>query len=131
MTWCRRRESEYSGLLKTRSLLIFRDAKNAENCQIAPNWNVSGTRDFQISFQFCEVFLNEERSQTAPIDLNHRTRYTGPPGHFTCPAALNVQVDYFRVRRKPSRIDATRGDHFLQADLLGTYLDRDREFVWH
>jgi hypothetical protein len=35
-------------LLKTRNLLIFRDAKNAENCQIAPNWNVSGTRDFDL-----------------------------------------------------------------------------------
>jgi hypothetical protein len=46
--------SEYSGLLKTRNLLIFRDAKNAENVKIAPNWNVSGTRDFQPTGQFCE-----------------------------------------------------------------------------
>ena len=30
-------ESEYSGVLKTRKLLIFRDAKNAENGKIAPN----------------------------------------------------------------------------------------------
>ena len=29
--------SEYSGVLKTRKLLIFRDAKNAENGKIAPN----------------------------------------------------------------------------------------------
>src|SRR6266403_5943440 len=40
-------ESEYSAVLKTRNLLIFRDAQNAENGKIAPNWNVSGTRDFQ------------------------------------------------------------------------------------
>jgi len=31
-------ESEYSRILKTRKLLIFRDAKNAENVEIAPNW---------------------------------------------------------------------------------------------
>jgi hypothetical protein len=37
-------ESEYSGVLKTRKLLIFRDAKNAEHGKIAPNWNVSGTQ---------------------------------------------------------------------------------------
>jgi hypothetical protein len=36
--------SEYSGVLKTRNLLIFRDAQNVENGEIAPNWNVSGTR---------------------------------------------------------------------------------------
>jgi hypothetical protein len=54
-------ESEYSGLLKTRNLLIFRDAQNAENDKIAPNWNVSGTRDFQpachISFSGNYVIL--------------------------------------------------------------------------
>jgi hypothetical protein len=38
-------ESEYSWLLKAHKLLIFRDAKNAENRKIAPNWNVSGTLD--------------------------------------------------------------------------------------
>jgi len=42
----RRGESEYSRVLKTRNLLIFRDAKNAENGKIAPNWNASGTRTF-------------------------------------------------------------------------------------
>ncbi len=54
--WWRRGEWEYSGLLKTRKLLIFRDAKNAGCGKIAPNWNVSGTRVFQFSFQFSEVF---------------------------------------------------------------------------
>jgi hypothetical protein len=34
-------ESEYSAVLKTRNLLIFRDGQNAENGEIAPNWNVS------------------------------------------------------------------------------------------
>lgn len=39
-------ESEYSAVFKTRNLLIFRVAQNAENCKITPNWNVSGTRNF-------------------------------------------------------------------------------------
>jgi len=47
--WWRRGESEYSSVLKTRNLLIFRDAQNAENGEIAPNWNVSGTRDFSFA----------------------------------------------------------------------------------
>jgi hypothetical protein len=34
-------------VLKTRNLLILRDAKNAQNSKIAPNWNVSGTRKFR------------------------------------------------------------------------------------
>src|SRR5882724_8129819 len=53
-------ESEYSGVLKTRNLLIFPDAKNAENCKIELNCNVSGTRDFQLAGQFCE----EDRTST-------------------------------------------------------------------
>jgi len=43
--------------IENMQLLIFRNAKNAEHGKIAPNWNVSGTRDFQFSCQFCEVFL--------------------------------------------------------------------------
>jgi hypothetical protein len=39
----------YSGLLKTRKLLISRPAKNAKYHEIALNWNVSGTRDFHLS----------------------------------------------------------------------------------
>jgi hypothetical protein len=35
--------------LKTRNLLIFRDAQNAKSGKIAPNWNVSGTRDFSFA----------------------------------------------------------------------------------
>jgi hypothetical protein len=31
--------------LKTRNLLILLYAQNARNAEIAPNWNVSGTRD--------------------------------------------------------------------------------------
>jgi len=42
--------------IENMQLLIFRNAKNAEHGKIAPNWNVSGTRDFQFSCQFCEVF---------------------------------------------------------------------------
>ncbi len=43
-------ESERSGLLKTRKLLFFRDAQNAENGEIALIWNVSGTWTFQPCF---------------------------------------------------------------------------------
>jgi hypothetical protein len=34
-------------------------------------------------------------------------------------ALCRHQVDYFRVARHPSRVDAKRGDHFLQADFPG------------
>jgi hypothetical protein len=44
-------ESEYLALLKTSTLLIFRDGQNAENGKIAANWNVSGTRDFSFPKQ--------------------------------------------------------------------------------
>jgi hypothetical protein len=44
-------ESKYLAVLKTRNLLIFRDGQNAENGKIAPNWNVSGTRDFSFPKQ--------------------------------------------------------------------------------
>jgi len=44
--WWRRGESEYPAVLKTRNLLSFRDAQNAESDEIALDWNVSGTRDF-------------------------------------------------------------------------------------
>src|SRR5712664_3477628 len=43
LEWWRRGESEYSGLLKTHNLFIFRNAKNERNGEIALNWNVSGT----------------------------------------------------------------------------------------
>jgi hypothetical protein len=43
--------SEYSAILKTGNLLIFRDAQNAENTKSAPNWNGSGTRDFSFARQ--------------------------------------------------------------------------------
>jgi len=35
--------------LKTRNLLILPVAQNAENGEIALNWNVSGTRDFSFA----------------------------------------------------------------------------------
>jgi hypothetical protein len=65
-------ESEYSGLLKTRNLLIFRDAKNAENCQIAPNWNVSGTRDFQF---YSPIFVEFPRSEKDLKPLSRPARW--------------------------------------------------------
>jgi hypothetical protein len=33
-----------------------------------------------------------------------------------CPRLSYKQMDCFRVARNPSRVDAKRGDHFLQAD---------------
>jgi hypothetical protein len=45
-------------------------------------------------------------------------------------SVLMSQVDYFRLARNPSRTDAQRGDHFLQADLyIQTYRYRSREDV--
>jgi hypothetical protein len=35
-------------VLKTRNLLVFRDAKNAEHGKIATNWNVTGTREVRL-----------------------------------------------------------------------------------
>src|SRR5208282_2781800 len=45
----RRGESEIDGALKTRNLLILPVTQNAENGEIALNWNVSGTRDFSFA----------------------------------------------------------------------------------
>jgi hypothetical protein len=63
--------------LKTRNLLIFRDAQNVENGKIAPNWNVSGTRDFQpachISFSGNYVILLSDLAHCLP------TSQTGSP----------------------------------------------------
>jgi hypothetical protein len=58
----RRGESEYSGLLKTRNLLISRDAKNAENGKIAPNWNVSGTRRISKAARISRLFFCTRRA---------------------------------------------------------------------
>jgi len=50
--------------------LIFRDAQNVENGKIAPNWNVSGTRDFQpachISFSGNYVILLSDLAYCLP-----------------------------------------------------------------
>jgi hypothetical protein len=40
-------ESECAWPLILRNLFKNRDAKNAKNCEIASNWNVSGTRIFR------------------------------------------------------------------------------------
>jgi len=47
--WWRRGESEYSAVLKTRKLLKNEQAQNSKNAEIAPNWNVSGTREDRAS----------------------------------------------------------------------------------
>src|SRR6476660_5670219 len=53
----RRGESESSGLLKIRNLLKNRNAQNALASEIAPNWNVSGTRVFRCNTRIFDSFL--------------------------------------------------------------------------
>ena len=61
----RRGESEYSEVLKTRKLLKNRRARKSKNAEIAPNWNVSGTRDFAERFREPkEQSSLEDRSST-------------------------------------------------------------------
>jgi len=57
VAWWRLGESEYSGLLKTRNLLKNPDAQNALVSEIAPNWNVSGTRVFRCNTRILDSFL--------------------------------------------------------------------------
>src|ERR1700722_2289476 len=56
-------ELEYSRGSRTCKLLIFQDAKNAQNGRIAPNWNVSGTR----TFTFCLHKLRHAFATTCKI----------------------------------------------------------------
>jgi hypothetical protein len=41
--------------IETRKLLQNGRAQKSKNAEIAPNWNVTGTRDFLISFYFDEA----------------------------------------------------------------------------
>jgi hypothetical protein len=66
--------------LKTRKLLIFRDAQNAENGKIAPNWNASGTRVFVVTPEFSIRSLRSlMRTTKAPIQRSIFER-SNPPG---------------------------------------------------
>jgi hypothetical protein len=65
--WVEAGESGYLEVLKTRNLLIFRDAKNAEHGKIAPNWNVSGTRGFRFSCPTVSL-LRYLRAADSPTD---------------------------------------------------------------
>jgi hypothetical protein len=57
-------ESKQIVVLKTRNLLIFRDAQNAKNSKNAANWNVSGTQP-----QAARTI----RWSTCPISASYRT----------------------------------------------------------
>jgi hypothetical protein len=46
-------ESEYAVALKIHKLLKKRVAQNAQNAEIGPNWNVSGTWKFRLPATFC------------------------------------------------------------------------------
>jgi len=61
-------ESEYSALLKTRNLLIFRDAQNAGIGKIATSWNESGTRDFFTSVAN-EIGLSDTKARPKRSNL--------------------------------------------------------------
>ena len=64
LQWWRRGESEQIVVLKTRNLLIFRDAQNANNSKNAANWNVSGTQP---------QAARTSRWSTCPISASYRT----------------------------------------------------------
>jgi hypothetical protein len=64
LQWWRRGESEQIVVLKTRNLLIFRDAQNAKNSKNAANWNVSGTQP---------QAARTSRWSTCPISASYRT----------------------------------------------------------
>jgi hypothetical protein len=80
-------ESECKALLKTHNLLIFRHAKNAEHCKIAPNWKLSGTWDFQPASEF----LEEDRYSPATASSFQLTLARRLP---TC---QNAFLDNFRI----------------------------------
>ena len=92
---CRRRESEYSCVLKTRKLLIFRDAKNAEKGKIVPNWNLFGTRYFQFFFfcQFRQVFLGRKQISNRANRFEPPNSLSRTPGHFTVHFGASAAVD--------------------------------------
>jgi hypothetical protein len=73
-------ESEYSGVLKTGNLLNFRDAQNERIGEIAPNWNVLGTRDSCLSVKFRSalpiVFSPLNRVQTFVVSVHRPHRLT-------------------------------------------------------
>jgi hypothetical protein len=46
-------ESEYAVALKVHKFLKKRVAQNAQNAEIGPNWNVSGTWKFRFPATFC------------------------------------------------------------------------------
>jgi hypothetical protein len=81
LVWWRRGESEYSPVLKTRNLLIFPYAKNAEHDKIAPNWNVTGTRDFQPAGQFCEEDLTCLHGNVGSLDPSRPWLFDDPWGN--------------------------------------------------
>lgn len=64
--WWRRGESGYFIPLITRNLQRTLDAKNAKSCQIAPNWNVTGTRLSPLAGQDFG-----EEAMPAPQSLHH------------------------------------------------------------
>jgi hypothetical protein len=60
-------------LIEARNVLIFRDAQNAENGEIAPNWNVSGTRDFSFAKRnagYRVTFVSELSTRISPFASN-------------------------------------------------------------
>jgi len=120
-------ESEYRAVLKTRNLLIFRDAQNVENGKIAPNWNVSGTRDFQpachISFSGNYVILLSDLAYCLPTSrdgqsginliasclLAMRTEFARLWAH-GCQNDVFIEVSYDGRRQGPANVDGALRD---------------------
>jgi hypothetical protein len=65
---------EYSWVLKTRKLLIFRRAKNAQYYKIAPNWNVIWNEGFFSPRPIAWSFSKTKKDLNLEIDLNDRTQ---------------------------------------------------------
>jgi len=94
-----------SGVL---NLLIFRDAQNAENGKIAPNWNVSGTRDFSFAKQNanCRVVTSVPRDHMHSESLdplrNDELRVSGCPRTWFCSVGTSRSENALQDRTSSS-----------------------------
>jgi hypothetical protein len=103
----RRRESGYSGSLKTRRLLKQQNANNVKITQKADNWNVTGTRDFR-------AFIPSEKMGAArPAEIRTSPCHRGSPdsalnGTSSC-GHLRHEVSYRQRRCSPSQFGICQG----------------------
>jgi hypothetical protein len=113
-------ESEYSGLLKTLNLLIFREAKNAEHGRIAANWNVSGTRNFQPAVQICEEFASPLSTSYPRVSFACRPNFP----EVRLSVLIRRSARNFRVTSHPTGIaDSTLPSLWSNADFRRANID--------